>query len=175
MKFKLISILLLVLFLGAFFRIAFCGTPPPMQVEPENQNVKPKLETSGTEIAIRLLISILIISILIYVSVWGLKKLSAYRIGRGRSAGSIEIIENAFIGPKKGLHIIRAGGKYILVGSSDSTISHICDLDAADFDNHKPQNTASRPAYRFRDVLNRLKPGTEKTLLRRAGNAEITA
>ena len=171
LKFLRLSVLVILFFLGVA-QIAVCGDLAGKDKNPDILDNSPKIESSGFEMAIRLIISIVIITLLIYISVWCLKKMSSYKPGRGSTANNIEIIDNSYLGPKKGLHVVKAGSKYILVASSENSMSFICELNSEDFQNQKTNNPTVGQQGMFKEMLEKLKAGAEKPFLRRTGNAD---
>jgi len=49
------------------------------------------------------------------------------------SAGPIQILARFFLEPKKTLYVVKAGSNVFLIGSSESGLQLLKDLDAADF------------------------------------------
>ncbi|MBD3169306.1 MAG: hypothetical protein GF307_07470 [candidate division Zixibacteria bacterium] len=142
-------------------------------IDSQKQNPA-KLETSSFGLIIRLLLSLAIICLVIYFSIWGLKRLSNARWGRANSNSNIEIIDNSFMGPKKGLHVVRAGSKYLLVASSDTSMNFICELNPEDFKNVSNSTAMSKaPNGKFKDILDKLRLNVERNLLGKAGNVEV--
>ncbi len=57
---------------------------------------------------------------------WFLKRMNAPWMGS--KTGQLELIETMHLGPRKSVHVIRAGAKQVLVGSSNEGIRFLCDL-----------------------------------------------
>jgi len=57
---------------------------------------------------------------------WSLKKMNAPWLNS--KGGQLELIEMVHLGPRKAIHLIRAGKKYLLVGSSNEGIRFLSDL-----------------------------------------------
>jgi len=167
-----VSLCLLVLFLSAFSTVVIGGGQVNSGSGSQAYDSVPRIETSSTEIGLRLLASIALVIGLIYISIWGLKKLATHKAGGHSSATNITVIDNSYLGPKKGLHIVKAGRKYILVASSENAIFFLCELDHEDFKNFDgavvPQNTSGR----FKGMLEKLKLPSERPFLRKARNVE---
>ncbi|MCP4633556.1 MAG: flagellar biosynthetic protein FliO [candidate division Zixibacteria bacterium] len=133
----------------------------------------PQIDTSGFEVIIRLVISVIIITVLVYFSIWGLKKLSSYKPGQRKLSGNIEILDNSYIGPKKSLHIVKAGKKHILIGSCENSLSLLCELNPEDFETlNTGSPSINGQGSKFRDMLEKFKAGVEKPFLRRMGKVE---
>ncbi|GEM_PF-5663018 len=129
-----------------------------------------KISTSGT--IVRMIVAIAFIIGLIYISVWALKKISNGKYSVGGRGKNIEVIDNSYLGQKKGLHIVRAGKKYILIGSSDNSISFLCNLDPEDFREINPSRIADKKGGSFREMLGKLKYNKGNHFFRRANNAQ---
>jgi flagellar biosynthetic protein FliO len=87
----------------------------------------------------RLGLSLLAIVVIIYATVFLMKKLSGNKIGRGRT---IQIIEQTYLAPKKSVCLLKLADRVVLVGITENNINMLTELDCE-----------SMPA----DYLNKLK------------------
>jgi flagellar biosynthetic protein FliO len=60
---------------------------------------------------------------------WLLKKMNTPWLGSKN--GQLELIETMHLGSRKAVHVIRAGKKQLLVGSSNEGVRLLCDLTGA--------------------------------------------
>ncbi len=131
-----------------------------------------RAETSSLELGLRLVLSIVLVVVLVYLSVWALKKFYSFKGASGTgSANSIQVIANAYIAPKKGLHIVKVGSKYILVGSSENSMNFLCDLNAEEF-SAVPAGKSRRAESRFQGIFSKLKTTVDKPFLGKLRNAK---
>ncbi len=78
---------------------------------------------------IKMLIALAVVVVCIYVGIFLLKKLMAKR-HTGHSGNSLlEVIETAYIDPKKSLSLVRVADKSVLIGVTDNQISVLTELD----------------------------------------------
>ena len=102
------------------------------QSESESSNLLSG-STSGREFFYKMLLSVLLVIALgigvIYVS---RKLLPRFANLPGKQ---IRVLETAYIAPRKGLHLIQAGNRRLLVASTNETITMLADVteSAADF------------------------------------------
>ncbi len=66
----------------------------------------------------------------IYLAVYLLKRLMGRQRGGGRKAHVLEILETAYIDPKKSVSLVRVADKSVLIGVTDNQISMLTELDA---------------------------------------------
>ncbi len=84
---------------------------------------------------IKMLVALAVVIVCIYVGIFLLKKLMARsHIGHGGNS-LLEVIETAYIDPKKSLSLVRVADKSVLIGVTDNQISVLTELD--------PQHTMS--------------------------------
>ncbi|MEE8404362.1 MAG: flagellar biosynthetic protein FliO [candidate division Zixibacteria bacterium] len=78
---------------------------------------------------IRIISALVIVVVCIYVGIFLLKKLMSRRHGRRTINGNLEIIETIHIAPRKSVTLIRVGEKSILVGTTEGSMSLLCEQD----------------------------------------------
>jgi flagellar biosynthetic protein FliO len=71
--------------------------------------------------------ALLLIIIIIYLSVWLMKKYSGGKIASGGNL--ISIVERRHLAPKQALYLIKVGEKHLLIGASDSGLQKLSDID----------------------------------------------
>ena len=102
------------------------------QSEPESSNLLSG-PTSGREFFYKMLLSVLLVIALgigvIYVS---RKLLPRFAHLPGKQ---IRVLETAYIAPRKGIHLIQAGTRHLLIASTNETITMLADVteSASDF------------------------------------------
>jgi flagellar biosynthetic protein FliO len=97
--------------------------------------------------------ALLLIIIIIYLSVWLMKKYSGGKIAGGGNL--ISIVERRHLAPKQALYLIKVGEKHLLIGASDSGLQKLSDIDGLEIKMEKPS-----PAYgvsRFSQALKQAK------------------
>lgn len=75
----------------------------------------------------KLVIALAFILVIIYASVWLMKRFSL-----GKLAGNselISIVERRHLAPKQAVYLLKVGSKHLLVGSSEAGITRIADID----------------------------------------------
>ena len=168
----LLTVFILILVIVGSVRLALADSDSTRVQKPEIPSAIAQVKTSGLDVAVRLLIALAIISVLIYISVWGLKRLSQFRPGGNCTGGNIQIVDNSYLGPKRGLHVVRAGSKFVLIASSETSMSFICELNSEDFKDANAKGVVGKGQGKFQEVLERLRGSGEKPFLRRIKNAE---
>ncbi len=91
---------------------------------------QPMVDTAGaTSSILKMVMALVIVIICIYAGIWLLKKLTARRHGGNRKAFMLEVLETAYIDPKKSLSLVRVADKSVLIGVTDNQISVLTELD----------------------------------------------
>jgi flagellar biosynthetic protein FliO len=95
--------------------------------------------------------ALIFIIVLIYVSVWLMKK---YSVGKMVSGGNlINVVERRNLTAKQAIYLIKVGEKHILVGATDSGMSKIADVDALEVRPTGLAKPASGLASKFSQIL----------------------
>ena len=79
------------------------------------------------------------------ISLYALKHFTSGKAVRKSPRRSIKVIETTGLGPNRALHVVQAGGKYLLIGSTPNGISLVAELSASeakDSDSEKPVDFA---------------------------------
>ena len=102
---------------------------------------------------IKMLVALAVVVVCIYVGIFLLKKLMAKR-HTGRSGSSLlEVIETAYIDPKKSLSLVRVADKSVLIGVTDNQISVLTELDPQHTQTMIQQSLQQRPDDGFMSML----------------------
>lgn len=73
--------------------------------------------------------ALLLIIIIIYASVWVMKR---YSTGKSPVAGElIKIVERRHLTPKQAIYVIKVGEKHVLLGATEQGINKLCDVEIA--------------------------------------------
>lgn len=90
---------------------------------------------------IKLVVALAFILIIIYGSVWLLKRFSL-----GKVVGSsdvISVVDRRFLAPKQALYLIKVGRQHLLVGSSEAGLTRIAEMNSDEFaEKPQPQGNA---------------------------------
>jgi flagellar biosynthetic protein FliO len=87
-----------------------------------------KVPDAGTgSLVIRLFISLVLITGLIYLSLFLLKK-SSLGLKRNRNRDLIQILEKCYISPKKGIFIVKIGSKILALGVTEVQINLLSEI-----------------------------------------------
>lgn len=73
--------------------------------------------------------ALVVVIICIYGGIWVLKKMTTRRHSGGRKAYMLEVLETAYIDPKKSLSLVRVADRSVLIGVTDNQISVLTELD----------------------------------------------
>ncbi|MCM2271319.1 MAG: flagellar biosynthetic protein FliO [candidate division Zixibacteria bacterium] len=91
---------------------------------------QPMISTStATSSIIKMITALAVVVVCIYVGIWLLKKLTSRRYSNGRKALMLEVLETAYIDPKKSLSLVRVADRSVLIGVTDNQISVLTELD----------------------------------------------
>jgi flagellar protein FliO/FliZ len=80
--------------------------------------------------------ALLLIIIIIYLSVWLMKKYTGGKIAGGGNL--ISVVERRHLAPKQVLYLIKIGEKHLLIGASDSGLQKLSDIDDLEVKTAKP-------------------------------------
>jgi flagellar biosynthetic protein FliO len=112
--------------------------------------------------------ALLLIIIIIYLSVWLMKKYSG-----GKIAGSgslIAIVERRHLAPKQVLYLIKVGEKHLLIGASDSGLQKLSDIEDLEVKTTKPSPALG--VSRFSQALKQAKETLMPRMLVKEKSAE---
>ncbi len=85
--------------------------------------------TAATISIIKMLAALAVVIGCIYLGIYLLKKLMSRRNRGGGAERILEILETAYIDPKKSLSLVRVADKSVLIGVTDNQISVLTELD----------------------------------------------
>jgi len=97
--------------------------------------------------------ALLLIIIIIYLSVWLMKKYTGGKIAGGGDL--ISVVERRHLAPKQVLYLIKIGEKHLLIGASDSGLQKLSDIDDLEVKTAKPSPVMS--VSRFSQALKQAK------------------
>ena len=81
----------------------------------------------------KMIISLVILVLLLWVTVYFLRKLIQHRLQKGNTEQSIQILEKRMISPKTMLYLIEIEGKTVLLAESHLEVKKV-----AEFTSHEP-------------------------------------
>lgn len=102
---------------------------------------------------IRIISALVIVVVCIYVGIFLLKKLMSRRNGRRTINGNLEIIETIHIAPRKSVTLIRVGEKSILVGTTEGSMSLLCEQDEIETSKLLVETGPEAPTLGFGEML----------------------
>ncbi len=99
----------------------------------------------------RIVLSLGIIILVIYATVFLLRKLSGGKVSGGRGR-TIQVIEQTYLAPKKSVCLVKMADRAVLIGVTDTTISLLTELD---WDALPPETApkANSPQAGFQGIL----------------------
>ena len=102
-----------------------------IQVPSVTDDILPSLSRIG--------ISLLVIIVIIYGTVFLLKKLSGNKVSGGGRGRAIQVIEQTYVGPKKSVCLLRMADRAVLIGITDSQINMLteCEWEALPADSRE--------------------------------------
>ncbi len=99
--------------------------------------------------------ALLLIIIIIYASVWLMKR---YTTGRTPVGGElIKIVERRHLTPKQAIYVVKVGEKHVLLGATESGINKLCDVDLAPPAPAPKLGETARSATKFGQFLRQAK------------------
>jgi len=99
--------------------------------EPTRQAQAPSYFDSQLPSMFKLGSALVIVLISIYGGIFLLKKMMGRKYSGNRQHELLEIIETTFIAPKKSVTLIRVADKAVLIGTTETNISVLTELDSA--------------------------------------------
>jgi flagellar biosynthetic protein FliO len=133
----LTSVILAVAIIGLIATGSLSGRHDPTAAEALRQLVQdasPNPSTAANDgspvMAILKLISALaIVIVALYGGLYLLKRLMTGRRSVSAKLATLEVIESAYVGPKKTVSLVRVGKRAVLVGVTDQQITKLTDVD----------------------------------------------
>lgn len=99
--------------------------------------------------------ALLLIIIIIYASVWLMKR---YTVGKSPAGGDlIKVIDRRHLTPKQAIYVVKVGDKHILVGATESGINKLCDVELPAPPITGPLGAANTPNSKFSQFLRQAK------------------
>ncbi len=141
-----------------FFGSLMSGSVLAQTSSPDSTAVLPEFNYSPSlfGIVVKLIISMVLIVGLIYLFTYLFKKLNGRVSGGGAIGDTIKIIGRTYLSPKQILYLVKIGGKYSVLGATESSINMISQLD--DEEAHKLENLPNKTGIessggRFAEIL----------------------
>jgi flagellar biogenesis protein FliO len=91
-----------------------------------NSNTDKSVDGLGGKLTSKFILMLGFIAVTGVAAWWFLKKMNTPWLGSKN--GHLELVETMHLGPRKAVHVIRAGKKQLLLGSSVEGVHFLCDL-----------------------------------------------
>jgi flagellar biosynthetic protein FliO len=82
--------------------------------------------------AFKVIGSVLLVIGVLYAGMYALRTVAGRRGSGGLGSGAISVLHRTHIAPKKAIYVVKVGKKAMVVGVTDSQISHLSDLSEED-------------------------------------------
>lgn len=136
-------------------------------------NEKENFYSSAAPSLFKLISALVIVIASIYAGVYLLKRMMGRKYTGNRQNNLLEVLETAYIGPKKTVSLVRVADRAVLVGTSENHISPLAELDADETARilMSPEQTGHEENFKkiFKTAVMKLKEislkRTEKTAL----------
>lgn len=102
---------------------------------------------------IKMLVALAVVIVCIYVGVFLLKKMMVKRRSGRSGSNLLEVIETAYLDPKKSLSLVRVADKSVLIGVTENQISVLTELDAERTRTAIQQNSQNQTEDGFMSML----------------------
>jgi flagellar biosynthetic protein FliO len=101
-----------------------------------NDQAAPNVAYKGREFSVagsivKMVAALALVVAAIYGGVYLLRKIMGPKYSRNGQSDILEVVETAHIGPRKSVSLVRVGGKSVLIGTTDSHIAVLTELDDA--------------------------------------------
>jgi flagellar protein FliO/FliZ len=124
------------------------------------QDATPNQATSGDPgsplwAIVKLLSALAIVIAALYGGLYLLKRMMMTRRTASARQAALEVIESAYVGPKKTVSLVRVGNKAVLVGVTDQQISMLTELSPAETADLLTQTPETKTAETFAHMFKR--------------------
>lgn len=105
-------------------------TGAPADTVQAAQAYEPMVGAGAATVSIlKMIMALAVVIVCIYAGIWLLKKVMVKNRTGNRSAYLLEVLETAYIDPKKSLSLVRVADRSVLIGVTDNQISMLTELD----------------------------------------------
>ncbi len=136
-----------------------------------DEDAVPELTGDVWPALIKLVLALGLILVIIYGSVWLMKRFSL-----GKVVGNselISVVDKRFLAPKQAVYLLKVGKQHLLVGSSEAGLTKIAALTSEDLE-EKPLPPGTAPASsKFNRVLRQARNSFMPLLRNREASVEI--
>ncbi len=116
---------------------------------------------------VRLMLSLAAIILLIFVTLWGIRRLQGRRWTGKMNAKPIQVIDRVHLAPKRSLDVVSVGNRILLLGVTEHGINLLTELSA----DEKNQVEATQTEQRgFQPVLNEARDRLQQAFRRARAN-----
>ncbi len=108
--------------------VAIILIPQSASQQPQSETSLPGSDTINTaSLALSVLFKLAFVILLIYVSVYLLKRWQAVKISG--SSKKLSILETTHLSQRQALHLVQVGGQVFLIGATDQAISYLLQVE----------------------------------------------
>jgi flagellar biosynthetic protein FliO len=100
----------------------------PLQPEPQAETPQDVPGPGMGGMVFKIVGSVLLLIGILYAGVYGMRALSGRTGRRGFDSDAISVLHRTHIAPKKAIYVVKVGERGMVVGVTDSQISHLSDL-----------------------------------------------
>jgi flagellar protein FliO/FliZ len=104
---------------------------------------------------IKLVCALAVVIVALYGGLYLLKRMMTTRRSASVRQSALEVIESAYVGPKKTVSLVRVGKRAVLVGVTDQQISKLTDLDEQEIAELLAQTPQQKTAETFAQMFKR--------------------
>jgi flagellar biosynthetic protein FliO len=110
-----------------------------------NEPAKPAKDREPSVAAsfIRVVGALVFVVALAVLSLYALKHFTSTKSLRKSPRRSINVIETTGLGPNRALHVVQAGGKFFLIGSTPTQVNLVAELTASEAQEAEPEDFAT--------------------------------
>ena len=104
--------------------------------------------TNMTAISVKLIGSVALVIGLLYAAMYAIKRLGpGFKLG-GIKQDAVSVLHKRHIAPKKAIYILKIGQRSMVVGVTDTQISHLADLSAEDLESIEAEGSHKGRSFR---------------------------
>jgi flagellar protein FliO/FliZ len=102
---------------------------------------------------VKMVCALALVIALVYSALYMLRRLMGRRLKGSGGAGSLEVLETAYVGQHKAISLVRVGQRSVLVGVTDNQITTLTELDVEETEEILGTSTQPAKTERFSGAL----------------------
>ncbi len=102
---------------------------------------------------IKMISALIVVLFCVYFGLFLLKRLTNRRKGKSGAGSSLEVLDTAYVGPKKSISLVRVAGRSVLVGVTEQQISMLTELSAEETDSVLAEQPNTEIGDNFSKIL----------------------